>query len=101
MVFFPEVLRRHPAVARLDRICTKDYMLPGNGGKPRIIPKGTVVALPTDAFHKDEQYFPNPYKFDPTRFNKENKAKRNTYAYMPFGIGPRSCIGTEKRFKDM
>ncbi|OXA64538.1 Cytochrome P450 3A2 [Folsomia candida] len=88
-----QVLRRHPAVARLDRICTKDYMLPGNGGKPRIIPKGTVVALPTDAFHKDEQYFPNPYKFDPTRFNKENKAKRNTYAYMPFGIGPRSCIG--------
>ncbi|OXA44601.1 Cytochrome P450 3A13 [Folsomia candida] len=95
LIIIAEVLRLYPSVARLDRICNNDYALPEtkNGGKRRIIRKGTVIAVPADAFHKDEQYFPNPFKFDPTRFNQENKAKRNPYAYMPFGIGPRSCIG--------
>ncbi len=41
----------------------------------------------------DEKYFPNPEKFNPDNFSPENKAKRHPYAFLGFGIGPRSCIG--------
>lgn len=91
----PEVLRLYPTVARINRVATADTPLPEvrNDGKARIIRKGTTIAISADAFHKDEQFYPDPFKFDPARFNKENKAKRSPYVYMAFGIGPRNCIG--------
>lgn len=55
--------------------------------------KGTGIGIPTFAFHRDPQYFPNPDKFDPERFSEENKHKIHPFAYSPFGLGPRNCIG--------
>ena len=49
--------------------------------------------IPTYAFHHDPEFFPDPEKFDPERFSEENKHKINPLAYMPFGAGPRNCIG--------
>lgn len=43
--------------------------------------------------HHDEQYYPNPNKFDPDRFTEENRRKIPDYAYIPFGEGPRLCVG--------
>ncbi|XP_022830610.1 cytochrome P450 9e2-like [Spodoptera litura] len=92
-----ETLRLWPPAVTLDRICTKDY----NMGKPNpkaekdvILRKGTGVWIPTYAFHRDPQYFPNPDKFDPERFSEENRHTINPFAYMPFGVGPRNCIGS-------
>lgn len=82
-------MRMHPAVGTLHRVINKDYTLP-NGG---VAPKGTYVIVPAVAFHNDPDIFPNPQCFDPDRFNDENKSKRHLFAYLPFGEGPRICIG--------
>ena len=73
----------------LHRVAVKDYPLP-NGG---VAPKGTYVIVPALAFHHDEEYFPHPDVFDPDRFTDENKTNRRPYSYLPFGEGPRNCIG--------
>lgn len=84
-----ETMRKHPSVGTLHRVTGKDYTLP-NGA---VAPKGTYVIVPVIAFHSDPDYFPNPEIFDPDRFSEENKKKRHVFAYLPFGEGPRNCIG--------
>lgn len=92
-----EVLRIWPPAMALDRICSNDY----NIGKPNenaaqdyIVKKDEVVYIPVRCFHFDPQYFPDPEKFDPERFSEDNKHNINPMAYMPFGVGPRNCIGS-------
>lgn len=50
--------------------------------------------IPIHCFHNDPQYFPEPDKFDPHRFSEENRKNIDLDTYMPFGIGPRNCIGS-------
>ncbi|KAL4707544.1 hypothetical protein ACJJTC_000296 [Scirpophaga incertulas] len=92
-----EVLRLWTPGFMIDRRCIKDYNL----GKPNkeakedyIIRKGEGLIIPVWAFHRNPDYFPDPDKFDPERFAEENKGKMNPNAYLPFGIGPRNCIGS-------
>lgn len=59
-----------------------------------MIPKDITVFVPSLALHRDPEYFPDPEHFDPERFNEENKSKIQDYTYIPFGDGPRICIGT-------
>ena len=47
--------------------------------------------------HHDPEYWPDPEQFDPLRFTKDKVAARHTMTYVPFGHGPRSCIGTTIR----
>lgn len=74
----------------LPRLCTKTYKVPDSD---LVIEKGTMLFIPTLAIQRDEDYYPDPEKFDPERFNQENKSKRHPFAWLPFGEGPRACIG--------
>ncbi|BES87461.1 cytochrome P450 [Nesidiocoris tenuis] len=87
-----ESLRLLPSVSMNFRVATKDYQFP-NGIR---IEKGTNVVLPTISLHYDPNYFPEPFKFKPERFEGQGPIKGS---YAPFGDGPRICIG--KRFAEV
>jgi cytochrome P450 len=55
-------------------------------------PQSTLVLF-TFLTHRHPEFWPEPEKFDPLRFTPENVAERARYAYVPFGGGPRQCIG--------
>ncbi|XP_021957659.1 cytochrome P450 9e2 [Folsomia candida] len=84
-----ETLRFYPPMMT-DRGCTKEYKVPGT---EFVLKKGQGIIIPVYGLHHDAEYFPEPDKFDPERFSPENKSKINQYAYVPFGVGPRNCIG--------
>ncbi|XP_072397509.1 cytochrome P450 9e2-like [Diabrotica undecimpunctata] len=90
-----ETLRKWTVPAPVDRVCTKPYTIPpvNPDEKPIHLQKGSVIWFPAFAFHRDPNIYSNPEQFDPERFNDENKDKINPCAYLPFGVGPRSCIG--------
>lgn len=79
-----------------DRKCSKPYTIqPENPDeKPIHLSPGTSVWVPIFPIQRDPQYYPNPNHFDPERFNDENKSKIKPGTYMPFGVGPRNCIGS-------
>ena len=82
-------MRKYTTLPSLTRCCTQPFTLP-TGHK---ILKGDVILIPLWSLHHDPQYFPDPEKFDPERFSPSNKELIKPYTYMPFGEGPRVCIG--------
>lgn len=87
---FEETLRMYPVVDPLQRNATVDYTIPGT---KVTIKKGQTVLIPLLGIHHDEKYYPNPEVFDPERFRSENAGDRHPCAYLPFGSGPRNCVG--------
>lgn len=85
-----ETLRKYPPFGLTTRKVTEDYQIPGT---ECVLAKDTILFLPYHAIHYDPEYYPNPKVFDPDRFSPEESAKRHQYAFAPFGIGPRNCIG--------
>jgi cytochrome P450 family 9 len=75
-----------------NRKCTKEYTFETDDGKSVKINPGDNIYYPVLALHYDEKYWPNPKQFDPYRFSDENKLNIHPATYLPFGIGPRSCI---------
>lgn len=85
-----ETLRILPSVPIIERRVLSDYTFKKNGLK---VPKGGIVTLPIYHMHHDAKFWCEPEKFDPSRFLPENRAKIIPYTYIPFGGGPRNCIG--------
>ncbi len=80
----------YTSVFVLTRIANKEYHVPNSR---HVIPKGSAVWVNSIGIHYDEKYYPNPYVFDPERFSPEEISKRPNNVYLPFGDGPRNCIG--------
>ncbi|XP_038223217.1 cytochrome P450 6j1-like [Zerene cesonia] len=87
-----EVLRKYSPMGWLDRIAVQDYKIDDN----LTIEAGTPICVNAIGMHYDENYFPNPLEFNPERFMPENEKNITPFSYLPFGEGPRNCIG--KRF---
>ncbi|XP_069964366.1 probable cytochrome P450 6a14 [Bactrocera oleae] len=85
-----ETLRKYPVVPYLVRKAKEDYLVPNTN---EFIEKGCLVVLPAHAIQHDDELYPEPDKFNPDRFKPELCRERHAAAYMPFGIGPRACIG--------
>nr|XP_037279814.1 cytochrome P450 3A24-like [Rhipicephalus microplus] len=85
-----ETMRLYPPAPRLDRTASKDYVMGVTGIR---VPKESIVTVPIYAMHHDPEFFPDPDKFIPERFSPENAASIRPYTYLPFGAGPRNCIG--------
>lgn len=90
-----EGLRMWPPAVATDRICVKDFTVEPvrDGEEVLVIKKGENVLIPIIGIHYDPEYFQNPEKFDPERFSDENSSKIIPYSFLPFGSGPRNCIG--------
>ncbi|NP_001352506.1 cytochrome P450 6a2 [Musca domestica] len=85
-----ETLRKYPVAPALFRKSTARY----ETSNPRYyIEKGTMVIIPSESYHHDAEYFPQPEKFDPERFSPMNVKNIRSCTYLPFGDGPRNCIG--------
>ncbi|KAH8237333.1 hypothetical protein KR038_009972 [Drosophila bunnanda] len=94
-----ESLRKWTLAAATDRSCSKDYTLTDDDGNKLFDFKvGDRINIPISGLHMDDQYFPEPKKFDPERFSEERKAEMVPYTYLPFGVGPRNCIGKGNRY---
>ncbi|XP_064540304.1 cytochrome P450 9b2-like [Drosophila montana] len=89
-----ESLRKWTLAAATDRQCSKDYTLyDDDGSKLFEFKVGDRINIPIVGLHLDDNYFPEPHAFKPERFSDENKDQIVPYTYLPFGAGPRNCIG--------
>jgi cytochrome P450 family 9 len=87
-----ETLRLYPPSFSIDRMCVKEFELPPatRNGEPLTLKPGDNIWFPVYALHHDSKYYSEPEKFDPDRFLN---GEVNNSVYLPFGIGPRICIG--------
>jgi cytochrome P450 len=83
-----ESLRLHSPIHSISRVALEDNTVGGFH-----VPKGATVAVSMYAIHRLEHLYPNPEKFDPSRFTPEAVAARHRFAYLPFAAGHRNCIG--------
>jgi cytochrome P450 len=83
-----ESMRLYPPAHTLDRQAIRDDRI----GKHRI-PAGSVVLIVPWLLHRKTALWGDPNRFDPERFSAERSAHRHRFAYIPFGAGPRICIG--------
>lgn len=89
-----ETLRKWPPFGVLTRKCNKEYVMENGDGIKVTIEKGGHVQFSVHAIQRDPQYYPDPMRFDPERFSDENRHLINQDTFLPFGSGPRNCIGS-------
>jgi cytochrome P450 len=83
-----EAMRLFPPVWTFERQALADDVVMGYA-----LPKDAIVGISPYALHRHPKLWDNPEGFDPERFLPERSAGRSKYAYLPFGGGPRTCIG--------
>ncbi|MEP7234443.1 MAG: cytochrome P450 [Ignavibacteriota bacterium] len=87
---FKEALRLYPPAYILTRVAMENVVIDGYE-----IKKDAVMMISPYLLHRREDLFSDPERFDPDRFSPENEKKISKYSYLPFGAGPRVCIGNQ------
>ena len=85
---FEEAMRLFPPVIAFNREALSDDVIDGQK-----IPAGAMVKISPYVTHRNPKLWPNPSRFDPDRFMPDRARVRYRYSYLPFGGGPRICIG--------
>lgn len=85
---FEETLRLYPSLWIVSRrALTQDYI------GEYFVPANKSIVISPFVTHRHPEYWTHPNRFNPLNFSEENKKKQIKYTYLPFGLGPRSCIG--------
>jgi cytochrome P450 len=87
-MIFEEALRLYPPAWVLGRVALGEDRLGGYA-----VPPGTIVAISPYTVHRHKNYWQDPDRFDPERFTHQRSSQRQRFSYIPFGAGPRQCIG--------
>ena len=85
---FEEAMRLYPPAANLVREAISEDWLGGFR-----VPAGTVISVSPYVLHRHKTLWRDPDHYDPSRFLPGEREKLDRYAYIPFGAGPRVCIG--------
>ena len=85
-----ETMRLYPPVGLLARTALAKDALCG-----RTVQPNDIVFLPIWALHRHQMWWDLPERFDPGRFAPEERGRLNKYQYLPFGAGPRVCVGAD------
>ncbi len=83
-----EALRLYPPFWMIDRMAVADDRV-----GDLAIPRGSMVIVFVHGAHHAKRYWPDPENFDPERFSKVNEKLHTPFTHLPFGAGPRGCIG--------
>jgi cytochrome P450 len=83
----------YPVLPALDRECIDPDGVSLEPFSDFKVPFGMPILIPLYALERDEKYFEDPLKYNPDRFSPENIKNIPSNTFIPFGIGPRSCIG--------
>lgn len=93
-----ESLRMFTPLAFMSKMCTSPYDLTNHNGEPVHLYPGNIVHVPIHSIHMDERYYEEPGQFKPERFSEVNggvKKYKDMGVYLPFGDGPRICLGKQ------
>jgi cytochrome P450 len=91
---FQEAMRLYPPAIAIARQAADPVAI---GGVE--VPRGALVFVSVYTIHHDPRWFPQPERFEPERFSAIRAAEIREHSYLPFGLGPRACIG--RRFAMM
>ena len=84
-----EAIRLYPPIAAVSRVAIGDDDLNGERVRP-----GSLIVISPYVLHRHRLLWDSPDAFDPQRFLGSARAKIDRFAYLPFGVGPRKCIGS-------
>ena len=90
---FEEAMRLYPPAPSINRAPIEDDTWTAANGTKLTLPKGESVLVMPWTLHRHELYWDRPRHFMPERFLPENREKIHRFQYLPFGAGPRVCIG--------
>jgi len=85
---FKETMRLYPPITFLPRVALRDTVL-----GPRKVKRGTMLMIAPWTIHRHQKLWKDPEIFDPDRFSPEREAELTPGAFLPFGSGPRVCVG--------